>query len=111
MPRQPKTARTRGLERNPETRGFEGLPISRFSSPWRNAGRRTRLSERLRRAWDRPIRSLSNRELLLFLRFGIAPEPLLAEAKERVADCFDDGTELYTGELAEFLQFAKNRSL
>jgi hypothetical protein len=51
-------------------------------------------------SWSTPINDLSNEMLATFLRQKIATEDVLDVASRRLEAGFDDGSELYDGELA-----------
>jgi hypothetical protein len=58
------------------------------------------LIQRCRKSWNTPIDELSNEMLATFLRQQIATMAILDEATKRLDINFDDGSELYEGELA-----------
>lgn len=68
--------------------------------PWVDPDWESGLVQRVREFWSVPITELPDAGLALFLRQRIALEPVLAEARRRLAAGEADDTELYDGELA-----------
>jgi hypothetical protein len=81
--------------------------VAEIVGPWEEPAAATGLIERCRQAWDKPIESFSNQELATFLRQKIAVEHLIPIAKRRVADHFEDGTEMYDEELTNAIAHAE----
>jgi hypothetical protein len=89
--------------------GFEELHITPQSvadvlGPWIEPDLDSGLIQRCKLYWNVPVNELPNEALATYLRQGIAMQLMEPEARKRLADGFDDGTELYTGELAAALQ-------
>jgi hypothetical protein len=57
------------------------------------------LISRCKAAWDKPIPDLTNEELAIFLRQGIAASSILIEARKRLDNNYNDNSEMYEGEL------------
>jgi hypothetical protein len=68
--------------------------------PWVDPDWQSGLVEGVRRFWSVPIADLPDAGLALFLRQRLAVEPVLAEARRRLAVGRPDDSELYDGELA-----------
>ncbi len=68
--------------------------------PWIDPDWQSGLIERVRDFWSVPIAELPDAGLALFLRQRIAVEPVLVEARRRLALGQPDDSELYDGELA-----------
>jgi len=68
--------------------------------PWRESDFNSNLIDRCRKSWSIPIDQLSNEMLATFFRQKIAVQAVLTEAKKRLTENVDDGSELYEGELA-----------
>jgi hypothetical protein len=68
--------------------------------PWVDPDWQSGLVEQMRGFWSVPIVALPDAGLALFLRQRIAVEPVLAEARRRLAAGHPDDSELYDGELA-----------
>lgn len=69
--------------------------------PWRDPDWESGLIARVREAWSKPIDRLTNHELATCLRQEFALGHLLPIARKRIADKFDDGTEVHDTELAD----------
>jgi hypothetical protein len=81
--------------------------VADLLGPWVDPNWNSGLVERCRRAWNKPLRELSNEELATLLGQRIATDQLLPLAESRVALGFDDDTELYDGELEAAIEHAK----
>ncbi|MEJ1973126.1 MAG: hypothetical protein WDM96_11905 [Lacunisphaera sp.] len=84
--------------------------IASIVGPWKDSGIETGLIRRCREAWDKPLESFTNEELATFLRQKIAVAHLVPLAKKRVADHFEDGTEMYDEELTNAIAHAEGRA-
>ena len=78
--------------------------IADILGPWQEPEFQSGLIDRVRSAWQTPIKDLSNQVLATLLRQRIATNEVLAEAVKRLKSGFDDETELYEGELAAAVQ-------
>jgi hypothetical protein len=73
--------------------------------PWIDMpGPETGLVLRCKKHWTIPIVELSNEMLATFLRQRIALALVIPEARKRIDAGFEDGSELYDGELAKALE-------
>jgi hypothetical protein len=88
----------------------EALAIADIVGPWKETEISTGLIERCRDAWNKPISLLSNEELSTLLRQKIALAHLIPIARKRIAEKFEDGTELYEEELENALLDAEIQS-
>jgi hypothetical protein len=85
--------------------------VAEIVGPWKDTpGPETGLVRRCREAWSKPLESLSNEELATFLRQKIAVAHLTPIAKKRVAEHFEDGTEMYDEELSNAIAHAEERA-
>ena len=66
------------------------------------------LIARCREYWNVPVTDLPNGILATYLRQSIALPLLIPEGRKRIAAGFDDGSEMFDGELQETLQRACN---
>jgi len=64
------------------------------------------LIERCKKVWSKPLQELSNEELAMLLRQRFAVEHILPIAKKRLADCIEDDSEIYDGELQAAINYA-----
>ena len=86
----------------------EARTIAEIVGPWQETEISTGLIERCRNAWNKPISTLSNQELATLLRQKIAVDHLIPIAKRRIAESFEDETELYEEELENAVSNAEN---
>jgi hypothetical protein len=70
----------------------DDLSVADLLGPWRDPDFESGLIARCRRAWNKPIRELTNEELATFLRQEIAVDALLPFAKRRVELGIDDNS-------------------
>ena len=75
--------------------------LTEIVSPWEEPEFDSGLIARCRKAWKKPIESLSREELATLLRQKIAVEQQKIEA-------IDDDSEIYDGELSAAIDHAKN---
>ena len=85
----------------------ESHTLAQILGPWNDAEFDSGLVERCKKAWSKPLKSLTNLELATCLRQKIALEHIIPVAKERMKNRKDDDTEYYTGQLAEALADAE----
>jgi hypothetical protein len=79
------------------------LTLAQILGPWQQPDFESGLIARCRNAWDKPLESLSNHELVTCLQQDLAIAHILPLAKKRLHEKFDDDTELVDGQLAEAL--------
>ena len=85
---------------------MDSISIADILGPWSEPDWDSGLIARLREAWNKPLRDLSREELATLLRQRIAVEQILPVAKKRLAESFDDETEIFDGELQEAIEDA-----
>ena len=85
----------------------ETKSVADILGPWIEPDWDSGLIARCRSAWNKPIQNLTNQELATLLRQRFAVTHLLLVASERVQDGFDDDTEIYDGELASAIEYAR----
>ena len=85
--------------------------VANILGPWADPNFESGLIERLRNAWDKPIRDLTNSELATFLRQNIATEQILPIAQGRLTSGVVDDTEIFDGELDEAVDRARSHIL
>jgi hypothetical protein len=85
---------------------MDKISIADILGPWINPDWDSGLIDRLREAWNKPIRDLSNEDLATLLRQRFAVEQILPIARQRLADGIDDETEIFDGELQEAIEDA-----
>lgn len=73
--------------------------IADIEGPWTDPAWESGLIHRLKEAWNKPITELSNEEIATLLRQNIAIPHLIPIAEARLKEGYDDGTEIYAGEL------------
>jgi hypothetical protein len=86
---------------------FGSITLADVLGPWQNPDYESGLIMCVRGAWTKPMQQLTNQELATCLAQRIGIEHLLPIAKKRVADHFDDDTELQDTELAEAIADAE----
>jgi hypothetical protein len=91
--------------RLPEYRSVAGI-----LGPWNDPHFESGLIQRCKEAWNKPIESLTNKELATLLQQRIAVDYILPTARDRLANSIDDGTEFYEGELQTAVNEAKAAS-
>jgi hypothetical protein len=84
--------------------------VADYLGQWVDPNFDSGLIERLRNAWAKPLSELTNSELATFLRQNILTEHILLVAQSRLKNDVDDETEIFDGELAEAVVYAKNRT-
>jgi hypothetical protein len=77
--------------------------VSDVEGPWVNPNFDSGLIERCKRYWCVPIADLPNEMLATYVRQRIALRLVVPEARRRLNAEFDDGSEIYDGELADAL--------
>ncbi|RFC49862.1 MAG: hypothetical protein DVB22_002383 [Verrucomicrobia bacterium] len=85
---------------------MDKISIADILGPWINPDWDSGLIDRLREAWNKPIRDLSNEDLATLLRQRFAVEQILPIARQRLADGIDDDMEIFDGELQEAIEDA-----
>jgi hypothetical protein len=80
--------------------GAYTVTAAEVHGPWVDRGWQSGLIDRVRPHWSVPFSELADVTLALFLRQRIAVDPLLTEARRRLASGRPAGTELYDVELA-----------
>jgi hypothetical protein len=83
--------------------------VADIEGAWVNSNFESGLIESLQRNWSVPIAELSNGALAQFLRQRIALSVIAEEARRRIKAGFDDGSEMYGGQLAQALKDANDR--
>ncbi|MFA6466621.1 MAG: contact-dependent growth inhibition system immunity protein [Patescibacteria group bacterium] len=84
--------------------------IKDILGPWEDPNFDSSLIERCRNAWEKELDLLTNEEMATFLRQNIAASNILPLAKKRIAEKYDDNTEMYDGELQEAIEkYKENR--
>lgn len=96
---------------NDQAMNDENKSVADFLGPWVKPDSDSGLIERCRNAWCKPLRNLTNHELATFLQQQFAVEDLLPIANRRMQEGFDDGTEIYDGELECAIREGKSRRL
>jgi hypothetical protein len=78
--------------------------VADILGPWIETEFDSGLIQRCCLSWNTPINDLSNEILATFLRQKIATVAVLDVATRRLEAGFDDGSELYEGELANAVE-------
>jgi hypothetical protein len=78
--------------------------VADIEGPWRDQEFESSLIARCRLYWSVPVEQLPNEALATYLRQKIGLFVVIPEAQRRVETGFDDGSEMYDGELAEALK-------
>ena len=78
--------------------------VADVEGPWVGQAFASGLIERCRRGWEVPVGELSNEMLATYLRQRIGLAVVVPEARRRVGEGYDDGSEMYEGELGEALK-------
>jgi hypothetical protein len=78
---------------------LSNISVSDIVGKWVNSDFDSGLIARCKSAWEKPIVDLTNEELATFLRQNIAMSAILPEARKRMVNNFNDGSEMYEGEL------------
>jgi hypothetical protein len=84
--------------------------VAEIVGPWVDPNFESGLIRRCRESWNVPIDQLTNKMLATFLRQNIATEAILEEANKRLANGFDDQSEICEGELHDAVQTAMQPS-
>jgi hypothetical protein len=84
----------------------DNVSIANMLGPWIDPEWESGLIERCKKAWNKPLKELSNEELATLLRQRVAVQYLLPIAKKRIDDDVDDDTEMYDGELEAAIEYA-----
>jgi hypothetical protein len=69
--------------------------VADVEGPWRNPNFESGLIIRLRNAWHKPVNKLSKEQLATFLRQRVALLLIIREARRRLEDGFEEGSEMY----------------
>jgi hypothetical protein len=85
---------------------MDKISIADILGPWINPDWDSGLIARLREAWNKPLRDLSNEDLATLLRQRFAVEQILPIARQRLADGIDDDMEIFDEELQEAIEDA-----
>jgi hypothetical protein len=85
---------------------LDNISIADILGPWINPDWDSGLIARLREAWNKPLRDLSNEDLATLLRQRFAVEQILPIARQRLADGIDDDMEIFDEELQEAIEDA-----
>jgi hypothetical protein len=85
------------------------LTLAQILGPWQQPDFESGLIARCRNAWDKPLESLSNHELITCLQQDLAIAHILPLAKKRLHEKVDDDTELFDGQLAEAITDAEKK--
>ena len=64
----------------------------------------------MQKCLEQAAKGVTNSEIATFLRQNIATEHVVQIAQSRLESNIDDGTEIFDGELAEAVEYAKNRA-
>lgn len=75
--------------------------VADFAGPWTEPDWESSLIARCRTYWSTPICDLPDIALVTFLNQRIAHEPILQEARRRIAAGASDNSELFDGQRAE----------
>jgi hypothetical protein len=73
--------------------------VADIEGPWVEPDFESSLIERCRINWSVPVSDISNYALATFIRQKTALSLVVPEARRRLAEGFEDGTELYDEEL------------
>ena len=84
--------------------------IADILGPWVDSDWESGLTERCKRAWNKPLQQLTNQELATLLRQDIATDRILPIAEKRIRRAVDDNTEIYDGELEEAVRSRRRTS-
>jgi hypothetical protein len=77
--------------------------VSDILGPWEDPNWDSGLIHRLKAAWNKPMDTFTNEELATFLRQDMAVSNILPIAQQRLKEKFDDGSEMYEGELQKIV--------
>jgi hypothetical protein len=80
--------------------------VADVEGPWVDPEYDSGLIRRCKRGWNVPVSELSNELLATYLRQKIALRIVIPEARQRLDEGFEDGSELYPEELANTLKSA-----
>ncbi len=83
--------------------------VADILGPWEDPKWDSGLVARIRNSWNVPICKLSNEMLATYLRQQIATEFVLEEATSRLQTGFDDGSEIFDGELLNAVNDTRER--
>jgi hypothetical protein len=86
------------------------LTLAKILGPWQQPDFESGLIARCRNAWQKPIESLCNIELVTCLQQNLAVSHILPVAKKRLHERLDDDTELFDGQLAEAVAEAEKKT-
>ncbi len=86
------------------------LTLAKILGPWQQPDYESGLIGRCRNAWEKPLESLSNYELVTCLQQNLAVAHILPVAKKRLSVRFDDDTELFDGQLGEAIGEAEKKT-
>jgi hypothetical protein len=85
------------------------LTLAQILGTWQQPDFESGLIERCRKAWDKPLDSLSNLELVTCLQQNLAIAHIIPVAKKRLKDLVDDDSEMFEGQLAEAVAEAEKK--
>lgn len=89
----------------------ETRSLADIIGPWQEPDFNSGLIDRLRRAWTKPVSTLTNHELATCLRQAIAVEHILPIAKMRIDERVDDDSEIDDAELATAIEDFEYRAM
>jgi len=95
----------------PQATEMQTRSVADIEGPWVEPSLNSGLIKRCRANWSVPVTEVSNHVLATFIRQRFALSLVMPEAKRRLAESFDDDTELYEGELATAVAEAPGASL
>jgi hypothetical protein len=82
--------------------------IEDVEGPWVDVDFESGLVERCQRFWSTPITEVPNNGLATYLQQRVALSIVIPEAQRRIAANYDDGTEIYEGELVAALRSSQD---
>ncbi len=85
------------------------LTLANILGPWKRPEIETGLIARCRKAWNKPLETLSNLELVTCLQQDLAVDHVISIAKRRLQDAVDDDSEMFEGQLAEAVADAEKK--
>lgn len=85
------------------------LTLAQLLGPWQQPNFESGLIARCRNAWDKPLDSFSNLELVICLQQDLAVDHVIPVAKKRLQDAVDDDSEMFEGQLAEAVTDAEKK--
>jgi hypothetical protein len=85
------------------------LTLVKILGPWQQPDFESGLITRCRDAWDKPLETLSNLELVTCLQQDLAIDHVIPVARKRLQDAVDDDSEMFEGQLAEAVADAEKK--